>query len=219
MESGAGSSSSSRWNPTKEQISMLEEIYNQGVRTPNPKEIKEIMERLKVYGPIEGKNIFYWFQNHKARQRQRHKDQQQQLQLHHNHPYMNHFLHPISPPLSPVVRSQTYGLVQSEMGYYPNQQQNMAISPRTDQAVPRMMMPSQPISPMVIPRGPLSPRNVMYGQPMYEQQSGPRTLDLFPQHPTGTLAGRERQQQSHEPSNHSFIDFFTPNSGRGPPRP
>ncbi|MED6120853.1 Wuschel- homeobox [Stylosanthes scabra] len=232
MESGPGSSSSSsRWNPTKEQISMLEEIYNQGVRTPNPKEIKEIMERLKVYGPIEGKNIFYWFQNHKARQRQKHKDQQQQqrLQLNH-HPYVNHFVHPISPPLSPnVVRSPAYGLLQSEIGYYPNQQQNMVISPRTNQAVPMMMMPPQSISPrtenvvpMVIPRGPLNPRNVMYPQPMYEQQripsseNGPRTLDLFPQRPSGTLAAgnRTRQQQSHEPSNPHFIDFFT---GRGPP--
>ncbi|KAL4359367.1 hypothetical protein AHAS_Ahas08G0070300 [Arachis hypogaea] len=217
--SSSSSSSCSRWNPTKEQISTLEEIYNQGVRTPNPKEIKEIMERLKVYGPIEGKNVFYWFQNHKARQRQRQKDHhQQQLRLqqhHHHHPYFNRFLNSISPPISPtvfynisVVRSPAYGLVQSEIGHFQNQHSNMVVSPRTDQALPVMKMPPQPISPRIEDVVPM----MIPPEPIH-----PRTLDLFPQHPTLTLAaGRARQQSNHELANHNFIDFFT-SPGRDQP--
>ena len=75
MESGGsngneGVAASSRWNPTKEQISMLENLYKQGIKTPSAEEIQQITARLRAYGHIEGKNVFYWFQNHKARQRQ-----------------------------------------------------------------------------------------------------------------------------------------------------
>jgi len=63
----------SRWSPTKEQIAVLEDLYRQGMRTPNTEQIQEITSRLRVYGHIEGKNVFYWFQNHKARQRQKQK--------------------------------------------------------------------------------------------------------------------------------------------------
>lgn len=66
---------SSRWNPTKEQISMLENLYKQGIKTPSAEEIQQITARLRVYGHIEGKNVFYWFQNHKARQRQKQKQE------------------------------------------------------------------------------------------------------------------------------------------------
>ncbi|XP_021715334.1 protein WUSCHEL-like [Chenopodium quinoa] len=67
--SGVGGS---RWNPTKEQIEMLEKVYSvEGIRTPTAEQIQEITARLRVYGHIEGKNVFYWFQNHKARQRQK----------------------------------------------------------------------------------------------------------------------------------------------------
>lgn len=71
--SGAGSPSTHRWNPTKEQINMLENMYKQGIRTPSAEQIQDITTKLKVYGHIEGKNVFYWFQNHKARQRQKQK--------------------------------------------------------------------------------------------------------------------------------------------------
>ncbi|KAK9734834.1 hypothetical protein RND81_04G166200 [Saponaria officinalis] len=65
-----------RWNPTKEQIELLESIYNnEGVRTPSADQIQEITTRLRVYGHIEGKNVFYWFQNHKARQRQKQRQE------------------------------------------------------------------------------------------------------------------------------------------------
>ncbi|XP_021721047.1 protein WUSCHEL-like [Chenopodium quinoa] len=51
---------------------MLEKVYSvEGIRTPSAEQIQEITARLRVYGHIEGKNVFYWFQNHKARQRQK----------------------------------------------------------------------------------------------------------------------------------------------------
>nr|ATA58369.1 WUSCHEL-like homeobox 4 protein [Gossypium hirsutum] len=56
-----------RWNPTQEQIGILEMLYRGGMRTPNAQQIEQITEQLGKYGKIEGKNVFYWFQNHKAR--------------------------------------------------------------------------------------------------------------------------------------------------------
>lgn len=89
MENAAemgGGPMSSRWNPTKEQINILENLYKQGVRTPSAEQIQQITSRLKAYGHIEGKNVFYWFQNHKARQRQKQKQDS-------TFSYFNHFLH------------------------------------------------------------------------------------------------------------------------------
>ncbi|XP_051150820.1 WUSCHEL-related homeobox 4-like isoform X2 [Andrographis paniculata] len=62
-----------RWNPTQEQISYLEMLYRDGIRTPNAQQIEHITAHLAKYGKIEGKNVFYWFQNHKARERQKRK--------------------------------------------------------------------------------------------------------------------------------------------------
>ena len=62
---------STRWCPTPEQLMILEEMYRSGVRTPNAAEIQQITAHLAYYGRIEGKNVFYWFQNHKARERQK----------------------------------------------------------------------------------------------------------------------------------------------------
>lgn len=62
-----------RWNPTGEQIEILERLYRGGMRTPNAVQIENITLQLGKYGKIEGKNVFYWFQNHKARERQRRK--------------------------------------------------------------------------------------------------------------------------------------------------
>lgn len=80
-----GTPVSSRWNPTKEQINMLENLYMQGIRTPSADQIQQITSRLRAFGHIEGKNVFYWFQNHKARQRQ--KQKQESLA------YVNRFIH------------------------------------------------------------------------------------------------------------------------------
>ncbi|CAN1180349.1 WUSCHEL-related homeobox 1 [Linum perenne] len=67
--------SSSRWNPTPEQLRTLEELYRRGTRTPSADQIQHITAQLRRYGKIEGKNVFYWFQNHKARERQKRRRQ------------------------------------------------------------------------------------------------------------------------------------------------
>lgn len=66
---------SSRWNPTPDQLRVLEELYRQGTRTPSADHIQQITAQLRRYGKIEGKNVFYWFQNHKARERQKRRRQ------------------------------------------------------------------------------------------------------------------------------------------------
>ncbi|KAG6494683.1 hypothetical protein ZIOFF_042444 [Zingiber officinale] len=62
---------STRWCPTAEQLMMLEEMYRNGIRTPSAPQIQQITAYLSLYGKIEGKNVFYWFQNHKAREGQK----------------------------------------------------------------------------------------------------------------------------------------------------
>ena len=64
-------SGTTRWCPTPEQLMILEEMYRGGLRTPNSSQIQQITAHLAHYGRIEGKNVFYWFQNHKARDRQK----------------------------------------------------------------------------------------------------------------------------------------------------
>ncbi|XP_038688361.1 WUSCHEL-related homeobox 1 isoform X2 [Tripterygium wilfordii] len=66
---------SSRWNPTPEQLRTLEDLYRRGTRTPSADQIQHITVQLRRYGKIEGKNVFYWFQNHKARERQKRRRQ------------------------------------------------------------------------------------------------------------------------------------------------
>ncbi|XP_071705517.1 protein WUSCHEL-like [Rutidosis leptorrhynchoides] len=63
---------STRWTPTSDQIRILKELYyNNGIRSPTADQIQRIAAQLRQYGKIEGKNVFYWFQNHKARERQK----------------------------------------------------------------------------------------------------------------------------------------------------
>ncbi|XP_050214285.1 WUSCHEL-related homeobox 3 [Mercurialis annua] len=92
MSPSSSSSSSSRWCPTPEQLMILEELYKSGIRTPNASQIQRITAHLSLYGKIEGKNVFYWFQNHKARDRQKLRrkllkqiQQQQHQQIFHHH--------------------------------------------------------------------------------------------------------------------------------------
>ncbi|XP_062227482.1 WUSCHEL-related homeobox 1-like [Phragmites australis] len=62
--------SGSRWTPTSEQLKILKELYyGCGIRSPNSEQIQRITTMLRQHGKIEGKNVFYWFQNHKARER------------------------------------------------------------------------------------------------------------------------------------------------------
>ncbi|KAL4558290.1 hypothetical protein LXL04_036488 [Taraxacum kok-saghyz] len=62
---------SSRWCPTPEQVMLLEGMYRAGLKTPTAAQIQQITSRLSLYGRVQGKNVFYWFQNHKARDRQK----------------------------------------------------------------------------------------------------------------------------------------------------
>ncbi|GJN18128.1 hypothetical protein PR202_gb05255 [Eleusine coracana subsp. coracana] len=56
-----------RWNPRPEQIRILEAIFNSGMVNPPRDEIPRIRLRLQEYGPVGDANVFYWFQNRKAR--------------------------------------------------------------------------------------------------------------------------------------------------------
>ncbi|XP_073271983.1 uncharacterized protein [Primulina huaijiensis] len=83
-------SPSTRWCPTPEQLMILEELYRRGLRTPNSSQIQKITAHLSFYGKIQGKNVFYWFQNHKARDRQKlrkklHQQHLLQLRLYPNY--------------------------------------------------------------------------------------------------------------------------------------
>ncbi|KAL6551970.1 hypothetical protein OROGR_008124 [Orobanche gracilis] len=110
--------SSTRWSPTSEQIRILKDLYyNNGVRSPTAEQIQRISAKLRQYGKIEGKNVFYWFQNHKARERQKKRFTTSDIIRpppppppppplpnskylhHHNHHHQDR--HVISPPLHP----------------------------------------------------------------------------------------------------------------------
>ncbi|KAK8674112.1 hypothetical protein V6N13_112410 [Hibiscus sabdariffa] len=89
--SGKGSflcrQSSTRWTPTTDQIRILKDLYyNNGVRSPSADQIQRISARLRQYGKIEGKNVFYWFQNHKARERQKKRFNTSTTDHHHHVP-------------------------------------------------------------------------------------------------------------------------------------
>ncbi|KAJ4979562.1 hypothetical protein NE237_010342 [Protea cynaroides] len=66
-----GGTKCGRWNPTAEQVKVLTELFRSGLRTPTTDQIQKISSQLSFYGKIESKNVFYWFQNHKARERQK----------------------------------------------------------------------------------------------------------------------------------------------------
>ncbi|PHT46762.1 WUSCHEL-related homeobox 5 [Capsicum baccatum] len=116
LTTSGGTPVGSRWNPTKEQIDLLESLYGQGIRTPSAEQIQQITGRLRAFGHIEGKNVFYWFQNHKARQRQKEKQDK--------FAYFNQFLlrTPVFPPPNCpngfVVVCSPYYTPQSNLGFY-----------------------------------------------------------------------------------------------------
>ncbi|KAJ8535440.1 hypothetical protein K7X08_023160 [Anisodus acutangulus] len=66
---GGGGTKCGRWNPTTVQVKVLTDLFRSGLRTPSTDEIQKISSQLSFYGKIESKNVFYWFQNHKARER------------------------------------------------------------------------------------------------------------------------------------------------------
>ncbi|GER54490.1 protein WUSCHEL [Striga asiatica] len=108
------SSSSSRWSPTSEQIRILKELYyNNGVRSPSADQIQRISAKLRHYGKIEGKNVFYWFQNHKARERQKKRFTATQ----HSHPHPSTLLYTTNPPLNFPSSSSPAFLTRPNYGY------------------------------------------------------------------------------------------------------
>ncbi|KAG9129639.1 hypothetical protein Leryth_014476 [Lithospermum erythrorhizon] len=189
----------SRWNPTKEQIDLLENLYRQGVRTPSTEQIQQITSKLRAFGHIEGKNVFYWFQNHKARQRQKQKQD--------NIAILNRFMVHQSPPVPPHFAT------------YPNVACHPSLfipppSPPIDFGCRRSRY-QKLLIPGSYKRRPLSPKtainNSLYTKPFYnclDQEStqsmqnkicekgffnsnkdhfDQETLPLFPLHPSGNL--------------------------------
>ena len=68
---GATRLRSSRWMPTPQQLMALKEMYQRGITTPTAQQTRLVTAQLRNFGRIEGKNVFYWFQNHRARERQK----------------------------------------------------------------------------------------------------------------------------------------------------
>ncbi|KAJ7550551.1 hypothetical protein O6H91_07G105600 [Diphasiastrum complanatum] len=56
-----------RWKPTAIQISILEFIFSNSDLLPGDNDIMAITDALRQYGPVEEVNVFYWFQNRRAR--------------------------------------------------------------------------------------------------------------------------------------------------------
>ncbi|KAL6494243.1 Homeodomain [Orobanche gracilis] len=166
---GGDKNGGSRWNPTKEQIDMLESLYKQGLRTPSAEQIQQITARLSDFGHIEGKNVFYWFQNHKARQRQKQKQKQKQKQE--SFAYFNRFLHATS-----VYPTYHNGLYQQ----YPKVPLSTA-APAGCFKRSRVLIPAdQTIDQTRYNR-------TMYDSRRQNHHHHQETLDLFPIHPTGIL--------------------------------
>uniref|UniRef100_A0A2N9F480 Homeobox domain-containing protein n=1 Tax=Fagus sylvatica TaxID=28930 RepID=A0A2N9F480_FAGSY len=193
MGGASGAPSSSRWNPTKEQISMLESLYRQGIRTPSAEQIQQITGRLRAYGHIEGKNVFYWFQNHKARQRQKQKQESMA--------YINRYFHttqPVFPAPCPNVLGAPYYLPHSDVGFYPQYQHPKVLLPsairrraRTEKLEkPRALdgtvyNPAHQVYDMAVNMG-----NRTWGITNNYSNYSQETLSLFPLHPTGILQGK-----------------------------
>ncbi|KAE8039035.1 hypothetical protein FH972_011485 [Carpinus fangiana] len=166
-----GASATSRWNPTKEQISMLEGLYRQGIRTPSADQIQQITSRLRAYGHIEGKNVFYWFQNHKARQRQKQKQESMA--------YINRYFHrtpqPIFAPCPNAICSPYY-LPQSDIGFYPQYHNPKVLLTGGIRRRPRTEKLEKS-------------RSFDDDTPVHMAGNSQKTLPLFPLHPTGNLQG------------------------------
>ncbi|XP_023737487.1 uncharacterized protein LOC111885461 [Lactuca sativa] len=79
---GAGTT---RWCPTPEQVMLLEGMYRGGLKTPSLTQIQQITTRLSIYGKIQEKNVFYWFQNHKARERKKLRKKLMDMYQQHHH--------------------------------------------------------------------------------------------------------------------------------------
>lgn len=73
-----------RWSLTPEQLMILQEMYRKGLTNPNAAQLQRVTDHLSFFGKIETKNVFYWFQNHKAREKKKflmQMNQQQQMSM------------------------------------------------------------------------------------------------------------------------------------------
>ncbi|PIA39075.1 hypothetical protein AQUCO_02700327v1 [Aquilegia coerulea] len=225
-----GAAAGSRWNPTKEQISILEALYKQGIRTPTAEQIQQITARLRAYGHIEGKNVFYWFQNHKARQRQKQKQE--------NMVYLNQYLQnttTTAPVFSPSLCNNgcPYYIPQNTTPpafcYYP--QYPKVPIPSTN-GLRRKQQRDKKMKEMSVGDGAVyhhahKPYGIMHTGDMNEESIhnnitssiNDETLALFPVHPTGIL--KENSTTSFADNSHcdqdgievdcgahTFIDFL-----------
>ncbi|KAJ7012574.1 hypothetical protein D5086_002151 [Populus alba] len=191
VSSSGGAPVNSRWSPTKEQISMLESFYSQGIRAPSTEMIEQIASRLKAYGHIEGKNVFYWFQNHKARQRQKQKQE--------NMAYINKYLHkahqPVfAPPCRNVVNSPCY-LPKSDVMGLCQQHQNMLLpgnfKRRSRSETVSYAFKGYDQEAVLREHHNHTTKNKFERSPVTIDKSSSdlETLPLFPLHPTGILEG------------------------------
>ncbi|XP_059289794.1 WUSCHEL-related homeobox 11-like [Lycium ferocissimum] len=69
----------SRWNPKREQILILESIFNSGMVNPPKDETVRIRKILEQFGAVGDANVFYWFQNRRSRSRRRQRQIQASL--------------------------------------------------------------------------------------------------------------------------------------------
>ncbi|KAG5602906.1 hypothetical protein H5410_034276 [Solanum commersonii] len=95
-----------RWKPTPQQLMILQDMYKKGLTNPNSCQVQMITSHLSMFGKIQWKNVFYWFQNHKARDRQKMRKQQKQNPI------------PPPPPSPPSSSSYASGPVNCQL--YPN---------------------------------------------------------------------------------------------------
>ncbi|KAJ4972209.1 hypothetical protein NE237_005308 [Protea cynaroides] len=173
-----GTPVSSRWNPTKEQISMLENLYMQGIRTPSAEQIQQITTGLRAFGQIEGKNVFYWFQNHKARQRQKQKQE--------NMASANRFHNKSIPTTTPhpctnVVCSPYYMSHGGVVGFYQPTQYPKVLLPGGAKRRPAM----DKVEKTKVEAGGDGNEGIMINSDNITCDH--ETLTLFPLHPTGIL--------------------------------
>ncbi|PKA48554.1 WUSCHEL-related homeobox 2 [Apostasia shenzhenica] len=230
-----GMTGGSRWNPTKDQISLLEGLYRQGVRTPTADQIQQIAGKLREFGPIEGKNVFYWFQNHKARQRQKEKQE--------TYAYLNRRLHRHLPPPStpaPTTPAPPQPATFSPCSLTPPTNGDVICAPFCLQVpafcgggglFPKVYRGPAGKMPEVRSAGSSAATGAVAGGGAGEGRGhAPReTLQLFPLHPAGMLeekssgsltsastdtAGGEEEEQNEQDENDGggenrpYIDFF-----------
>ncbi|GLJ10325.1 hypothetical protein SUGI_0126230 [Cryptomeria japonica] len=71
IESTSMRSVSTRWKATESQKRILESFYANGTRKPSVEQVNRITAELQLHGRVEGKNVFFWFQNATAREKRK----------------------------------------------------------------------------------------------------------------------------------------------------